>query len=467
MTLRQFLTVLRARWVLALGVLALSLAVATALALLLPKQYTATASLVIDVKSTDPIAGVLSPALTMPSYMATQVDIIESERVTLRVVQALKLTEIGEMRDKWQRETGGAGRLDVWLAGLLQRNLDVKPARESNVIQVSYKSADPVFSAVVANAVVKAYLETMLELRIDPAKHFSTFFDARSKELRDAVERAQDKLSAFQRKSGILGSDERLDVETLRLNELSAQLVAVQGARADSRSRAAATDGQIDQLQEVIANPVVATLRADLARQDAKLQELTERLGERHPQVIEIRANIAATQAKLAEESQRVSGSVRVGNGINQSRELQVRTSVEAQRAKLLGMKAQRDELAVLQRELEHAQRGYDGVMTRLTQTSLESLTPQTNALMLMTATEPSKASSPKLALNLVIGGLAGVLLAMAAAFAREVSDRRIRSLEDVARDVGLPVLGSMLGAPRRRPAPLPMRTGPKPALQG
>jgi polysaccharide biosynthesis transport protein len=469
MTLRQFLSVLRARWALALGMLVLALAVAAALALLLPKQYSATASLVIDVKSADPIAGVLSPALTMPSYMATQVDIIESERVALRVAQSLRMTEIREMRDQWQRDTGGAGKLDVWLANLLQRNLDVKPARESNVIHVSYKSADPAFSAIVANGIVKAYLDTMLELRVDPAKSFSSFFDQRSRELRDAVEKAQARLSAFQRQSGILVGDERIDVETLRLNELSAQLVGLQGASADSRSRQVAAAGSPDQMNDVIANPVVAGLRGDLARMESKLQETTERLGDRHPQVIEMSSNIAAMRGKLAEETQRLSGSARVTNGINQSREAQVRGSLDAQRAKLLRMKAQRDEMAVLQREVEHAQRGYDGVMSRLTQTSLESLTPQTNALLLMAATEPAKPSSPKLGFNLAIGAVVGVLLAIAAVFAREMADRRIRSLEDVSRDVGLPVLGSMLGHARRGPFarrhPIPMQVLRRPRM--
>ena len=461
MTLRQFLTVLRARWLLALVMLAGSLGTAAALALLLPKQYTATASLVIDVKTTDPIAGVVSPALMMPSYMATQVDIIESDRVALRVVQALKMTEIPEMRTQWQRETGGAGKFDVWLANLLQRNLEVKPARESNVIQVSYKSADPSFSAIVANGIVKAYLDTILELRVDPAKSFSAFFDQRSKELREAVEKAQTKLSTFQRTNGILVGDERIDVETLRLNELSAQLVVQQSASADSRSRAAAAIGIPEQMSDVIGNPVVAGLRSDLARLESKLLETGERLGDRHPQVVEMRANIASMRAKLEEETQRLSGSVRVTNVINTSRETQVRASVEAQRAKLLKMKAQRDELAVLQRELEHAQRGYDGVMTRLTQASLESLTPQSNALLLMAATEPPKHSSPRLGFNLAIGAMLGLLLAAAAVFAREAFDRRIRSLEDVSHDVGLPVLGSMLAPKRRgrsaRPHPIPL----------
>ena len=81
MTAAQFLSVMQARWRLAATVLLLCILVSLALSLLLPKQYTATASVVVDVKSTDPIVGSTSPAMMAPSYMATQVDIMESERV--------------------------------------------------------------------------------------------------------------------------------------------------------------------------------------------------------------------------------------------------------------------------------------------------------------------------------------------------------------------------------------------------
>ena len=121
-------------------------------------------------------------------------------------------------------------------------------------------------------------------------------------------------------------------------------------------------------------------------------------------------------------------------------------------------MKAKRDEAAVLLRDVEHAQRAYDGVMARLTQMSLESQITQTNASVLAPAVEPSRHSSPKLSFNLAIGALVGVLLGIAGALLRESTDRRIRTLEDVARDVGLPVLGTMIGRTQRgwfgRPKP-------------
>lgn len=444
MSLRQLLSILRARFVLALAVTVLCTAVAVALSWLLPKQYTATASVVIDIKSTDPIAGILAPALTMPSYMATQVDILESERVALRVVRSLRMQDSAQMRSQWQEETSSQGDFESWLAQLLLRKLDIKPARESNVIQVNFTSVDAKFAAAVANAFVQAYLDTTVELRVDPARRYSAMFEDRGKKLREDLEKAQAKLSSFQNRNSILATDERIDVETMRMNELSSQLVTLQTSSADSRSRQVAATEAADSLQDVISNPVVSGLRADLTRQESKLQEVSERYGPNHPSIIELKANIDGLRAKLEQETQRLSTSVGVTSIIHASRESQVRKALETQREKVLRMKALRDELQVLERDAENAQKAYDGVMQRLNLVSLESVATQTNAMLLMSATQPAKPSSPKPLLLIPIGFVVGILAAVAAALARESADRRVRSHEDVVRDLRLPMLGSL-----------------------
>jgi len=137
---------------------------------------------------------------------------------------------------------------------------------------------------------------------------------------------------------------------------------------------------------------------------------------------------------------------------------------MEQQRAKVLKMKEVRDEAAVLQREVEHAQRAYDGVMARLNLTNLESQNTLTNATVLMPATEPAKPSSPQLVFNMAVALGAGACAALALALLREVTDRRVRTLEDISRGMGLPVLGVLLGRARRnwlgrmRPHPIPPR---------
>jgi succinoglycan biosynthesis transport protein ExoP len=75
----------------------------------------------------------------------------------------------------------------------------VVPARESSVIALSYRAPDPRFAAALANAFVQAYIDTALELRTDPARQYAAFFDTRSKEARDVLEKAQARLTAFQR----------------------------------------------------------------------------------------------------------------------------------------------------------------------------------------------------------------------------------------------------------------------------
>ncbi|MEK8050117.1 chain length determinant protein EpsF [Ideonella sp. DXS22W] len=455
MTFGQFLSILRARKWAALLVFALVVATTVAVSLLLPKQYKADASVVIDVKP-DPITAMMNPTAAMPSFMATQIDILGSDRVALRVIKDLKLTDNAGLREQWQSEANGKGTFEQYLIDLLQKGLDVKPSRESNVITVSYKSPDPRFAAGLANAFAQAYIATTLELRADPAANFKKFFDTQTKDARDALEKAQGKLSAYQQAKGIIATDERLDVENARLNELSSQVTQLQAVSAESASRQSQAQGsQADRLQEVLNNPVIGGLKVELNRNEARLQELTQRLGDANPQVVEAKANIAELRARLDAETKRVTGGVGVSNTINKGREAQVRAALEAQRAKVLQLKAVRDEGMVLQREVENAQRIYDNLVVRLNQTGLEAQNTQSYANVLTMAQPPADHASPKLLLNTALAVFLGLLLAVGVALLLELSDRRVRAPEDAVAALGLPVLGTLPkpGAKRFNPA--------------
>jgi chain length determinant protein EpsF len=444
MTFGQFLSILRARKWVALAVFLGVVITTLVVSLLLPKQYTASASVVIDVKP-DPVAAVLNPSMAMPSFMATQVDIMTSERVALRVIRDLKLLDNPGLRAQWQEATKGQGTIEQWLVDLLQKQLDVKPSRESNVIHVNYKAQDPRFAAGLANAFAKGYIATTLDLRVDPAKQFSSFFGAQSKDARDALEKAQSKLSAFQTAKGIVATDERLDVENSRLNELSSQLVQMQAISSESGSRQSQAQGaQSDRIQEVLQNPLISGLKADLARNEARLQELGAKYGDNHPQVIEAKANIAEQRSRLESETRKVTGGVSVSNTINKQREAQVRRELEAQRSKVLRMKAVRDEGQVLVREVESAQRTYDGMMARLNQTAMEAQSTQSFANILSEAQPPADPSSPKLLLNSMLAIFVGALLATGVALLLELTDRRVRDTGDIIEAMGLPVLGTL-----------------------
>ena len=133
MSFGQFFSVLRARWWVLVLVLGLTLAITLGLSLVLPKQYAASASVVVDFKP-DPISAVMFGGQASPAFMATQVDIIQSDRVALRVVRNLKLNENPLVRQQWVDATGGQGSVEQWLTAALRKSVDVPLGTFASVV---------------------------------------------------------------------------------------------------------------------------------------------------------------------------------------------------------------------------------------------------------------------------------------------------------------------------------------------
>ncbi|WP_101048430.1 chain length determinant protein EpsF [Macromonas nakdongensis] len=445
MTLTQFLLILKARWWVALLALALTVLTTLGVSLYLPKQYTASAAVVVDVRSPDAITGIALGGNVNASYMATQVDIINSDRVARTVVQQLRMDQSPAIRADWQEATRGQMPLVDWLAPLLRRNLEVRPSRESNVISIQYTGADPAFAAAVANAFANAYIAVNLDLRVAPARQFAAFFEEQTQAARVRLEGAQKTLSDYLRESGMTSADQRLDVETARLNEISSQLTTIQGLTTDSGSKR--QSGQADTLVEVISNPLINNLKADVARTEAKLQEASIHQGPNHPTTQRLQQELATFKAQLDAETRQVISSVNTSYQVGRQREQQLQAALAAQRSRVLQLNQQRDEVLVLQREVDAAQRAFDAVSARATQTNVESQANQTNVSLLTAAVAPLDHSKPKVFLNLLVSVFLGTLLGVGLALVLELIDRRVRSAEDLTETLGLPLLATIAQA--------------------
>ncbi len=441
MNLSHFLAVLRARWLAAVVAFAAVLAATILYVVFATRVYTAVASILIDVKP-DPVSSMMYGGAT-PSQINTQIEIIRSDRVAQRVIQNLKLTELADMRSAWAQAKSGLS-IQEWLTEFIEGGLDPKvSAPGSNVINIGYHSADARFAATVANAYVQAYLETSIELRVDPAKQYSGFFTDQQKDARAALEAAQNKLSAFQKEKGIIGTDDKFDLELSRLTALTQELVSVQTARVAASTRQGQI-GSASQLTEVLGSGTVSGLKTDLSAAELKLQELSSRYGDKHPQVQEARAQVAEIKAKIARATSDVTGSIGIDARVSHAREAEIQASVDAQRVKVLALKETRDQGAVLARDVDNAQRSYDLVYNRASQTNLESQNRQSNATVISQATTPSNPSSPKIASALLMGIAAAIGLSLGIALLLEQMDKRIRTNSDAFDFLGLPVIGIM-----------------------
>ncbi len=442
MNFTQFLLILRARYRIILLTLIVVVAATVTVALLLPKTYTATTSLVLSYRGTDPVTGLTLPSQLMPGYMATQIEIIKSKAVALKVVDDLKLTDSPVVRQQFVDATGNRGTARDWLANLLSSNIDVDPSRDSGVLNVSFQGSDPQFAATMANAFATAYQNTAVQLKIDPSQKASTYLTAQIKVLRDNFETSQRRLSKYQQENNIDDADNRLDIETARLNELSSQLVAVQGLSIDASSRQKQTQANASASPDVLNNSLVQSLRGNLLAAEAKFAEISQRLSPNHPQYESAKTEVDKLRANLNQQIGLASAGVTSNARIQQQRESQIISAMAQQREKVMKLNLARDELKLLSNEVQAAQRAYEAASNRSMQSNLEARSTQSDVAVLNLAVAPLSPTGPKVMLMTLLSIFLGSMLGLGLGIVAEIIDRRVRSTRDLVEVLNVPVLG-------------------------
>lgn len=451
MSFHQFLVILRARWRLSCIVFAAILGTAILLALIMPRKYTAVASVVVDAKS-DPVLGAEGTSQEgLGSYINTQVDVVMSQRVAERVVKMVKLDQDKDFRENWRNKTDGKGDIVQWLAQYLlkAKRVVAAPANESatrqtNVIEITVKWPDARVAAEIANAFAQAAIETNIDLKVESAKLYAAFFNQRAAELRADLERKQKRLSGFQTASGIVATDEKLDVENARLTELSTQLVAIQSQRQDSQSRQRQVNGDNQFLPEVLQSPLIATLKDALTVAEARRTEVAGRLGKNHPDYQAAQAEVDSLRGRIAMETSKIVASLGSTTEVNIRRESDIRAALEAQKRRVLELKQGHDEAAVLAGDVASAQRDLDAVTQRLALSNLESVTKQTDVVLLTTASAPVDPSSPNLLILLGVGIFLGGVMGVGSALLMEMRAPLLREEEELVKILSVPVLGRL-----------------------
>jgi len=450
MNLLQFLLVLKAQYKVIAVVFLITVISTLIFNLLSPKSYVATTSVLLNYKGMDPVTGVVLPAQLMPGYMATQSDIITSHNVAAKVVERLGIANSPQAQEQFQDATKGQGTIQDWYADLLLRKLDIKPSRESAVIQISFRAVEPNFAAAVANAFAETYIQTSVQLKVEPAQRATGYFSGQVKALRDNLEKAQQKLSKYQQDNGITSVVETLDVENSRLNELSSQLSMAQSLAINSTSRRNNALSNAGDSPDVALNPVIQSLRIDAARAESKLADLSQRVGANHPQYVSANAEFQKIKGQLQDEIRRASNNISGSATISQQSEAGLRTQVDLQKKKVLQLNGMRGEFSLLQKDVETAQAAMDAVNQRLSLTSIEGQSNQSDIAILNPAVAPLQASSPKILINFLLSIFMGTIFGIGLGFIVEMLNRKVRSREDIVDLLEVPVFAVIEGKPAK-----------------
>ncbi len=465
---RQVLSAVQSNLWPILLIVAAALGVALVSTLLQTKRFTAFSSIqisnssgrVLGSKQDDP-GETSDSTYDVDRFLKTQVDVLQSRGLALRVAQKLNL--IGNPR--LPRAQGvappAAGtpadlQRDAAIA-LLEGNLSVNLPRDSRIVTISYVSADADLSAQIANAYADEFIRYNLQQKYDSSSYARTFLQDQLDQAKVKLEASERAVNTYARENSLINTgssttqsadgstrtDRGSSVTSSSMQQLNqaANDATAKRIEAEGRWRAVSSGPPLSS-PVVLANPTVVTLLSQRASLEAELSQDRARHLEDYPTVRSKQAQLGAINQQLNSISGNVRNSVRQDYLSALSTERALSGKVEQLKSLTLSEQDKSVQYNLLAREADTNRQLYDGLLERFKTLNAMAGVSLSNIAIIDNAEVPKAPSSPNLVKNLLLGLIFGLGISALLVFFRDQFDDAIRVPEDIEGKLGLPLLG-------------------------
>jgi succinoglycan biosynthesis transport protein ExoP len=379
---------------------------------------------------------------TPEMYVETQVKLLQSETLLGHVIDKLSLHNerpAGGWRAIQSRvfqmfESPGSQSLPERdeLIRKIQRNLTVRTAGNSRLLEVLYESSDPRRAADFANTLVSEFVELNQEERWKAAQGTAEWLTNHLNEMKVQLETSEARLQDYAVTSGLSPIPEKESPEQDRLRDLMEELSKAQSDRIAKQAKyEEAQKKQADSLPELQDDPTMRDYReklTDLQRQSA---ELGATLTPEHYKVQRVSAQIIEFEAAMQKESGRILQSIANEYAAAVRRE-RLLTEARASEEKIVTDQSSKAiHYDTLKRDVDTNRHLYETMLQRVKEASLTSALRDSNVLVVDRATPPPLPYRPNAPVNAAIGLLSGIFIGFAFVLVRERIDRRITAPGD------------------------------------
>lgn len=465
--LRFIVAAIRANMVVIIAIVAAALALALVVTLLDTKRYTATASVQINDQSQQVLGEVEassdqnSTAWDTDRFLQTQVDVLKSRALALRVIKRLRLEGNARFYEQMEVPVPGANASPAAVRemtiGLLRGNMQVRLPRNSRIATITFESTDPALSALVANAFAEEFIQASLQQRYDSSSYAREFVGNQLQEAKVKLEESERNLNTYARSAGLIRTRDvgappeagsgagsgASSITTASLMQLNAEASQAQSRRIAAEAKLKSINSKsLLADRDALQNPAVQNLFTERARVEAKLEDELTRHLDGHPTVRQLRAQLKSIDDQLMIAAQNVRNAARAEYEAALATERQLKAQVDALKAATLNEQDQSVQYNLLAREADTNRALYDGLLQRYKELNASAGISTSNISIIDRADPPMSPSSPNLLKNLAYALLAGLGLAALVTFLRSQFDDTIRVPEDVEHKLELPLLG-------------------------
>lgn len=479
--LRDYLRVLAKRKWLATAVLILIFGSTALFTFTTDPVYEAVTRIVIEKENPNVVSieEVFAMDAADSDYSQTQFEILQSRTVARKVIERLNLGSSEEFNPQPKgdvvsvmkhtvRDAIGMVRLfvntlltpreqlektlsvesDARLVDNFLGRLTIDPVRNSRVVNVRFKAKDPALAARVANAVAQVYIELGLETKLLAVQDAVSWLAKRIQEERIKVEEAQMRFQKYKEENSIITnfSSDTEQVTQQKLAELNSKVIEAEAARVEAETRFNQTRGitsdSLDSVAEILASPVIQSIKASEMTVQNSLAELSKKYGSNHPQIIAIKAELTELRKRRAAEAQKIVQSLKNNYELALAKERSLKDALRSQEQGALSLSKKSIQYGVLQREAESAKEVYDLLVRRFKETTLTEDMKTVNVRVVDKAEVPSNPVQPKKSMNMLLALVLGITAGAGLAFFAEYLDNSLKTPDDVARFLKMPYLG-------------------------
>ncbi len=440
--------VIRVHWVLILLAFLLVLITAAVVTYFQPREFLS--SVFIEVRSTaeNPrIFGTGDPNIPIhdPQLAPTVFQVIQRTGILYPVIEELKL------QDKWTRDGLRPTREQAY--AMLRRKLDVDEVRNTDLLQISVYDTNSQEAADIANKIVAVYQDVRVEEEKDILNRAVATMTEEVTKQQKKVDEAASEVARIRDEEGIVDlnpegtEDTQAPVNTI--------VVKQEGEVNDAEAKIAALSSKLEQIEKLKGDDLMRML-STLDIQDPTIQkilpnyqeavaqvalQLNSGLGENHPKVKALRATMEVYTKQLEEQVSSIRGALEKNLKTAQATRDQLTKRLDVINAKQLASKNlsatyTRAKNAYIKEKLL-----FDGVRQRAQSQTMELAMPRVAVSVKQVAEPASFPARPRVALNLALGALVGLVLGIGLAFFIEYLDTSVKTMEDVESLLGVPVL--------------------------
>jgi len=390
------------------------------------------------------------------AYIETQTKILQSETLALMTIKSMDLarySELGGSPNAIASQHAGPSPQRPAILGAFLGRLSVKRVPNTRLIEVHFEAEDPQLAAQVVNAHLQNYVEENFRSKYDATTQASSWLSAELEELRIKVEKSDDARIAYERENQIWQIDEKQDITTQKLGDLSK---AVTDAQMDVAQKEAyyrmAVSGNVDALPTYRNSEVASALLKRQSELDEQYAEALDQYGPNFPKVLRLAAQQKELQQNLADARKSVTESVEAEFNTARSHVALLQEALEKQKADANNLAEKLVQYHILQHDAESNKQLYDGLLQKLKEAGITAGLRSSNIRVVDPALAPTGPSRPQKARNILLAFLVGLVGGIGLALFREYLDNTVKSPDDIETLTGLPSLAVVPALPSGNP---------------